>query len=94
MKILLFRTFGSAAAYSCEIGYRLEPSTALIRRCQATGSWSGIAPRCRCIYTKYLLVQKTKPKFVIIFQYSIAVFILRLRMRSCRMKAKFCMARP
>lgn len=48
------RTYGSAAFYSCFLGFNLEPAGFRIRRCLYRGAWSGEAPFCSkldCIYT-------------------------------------------
>ena len=38
-------TYGKRATYSCNTGYNLVGSST--RTCQATGVWSGNAPRCQ-----------------------------------------------
>ena len=41
-------TLGQTATYSCNTGYNLVGDNT--RTCQATGTWSGSAPTCQCMY--------------------------------------------
>ena len=44
------RTFHSTAKYECNDGFELTSGNQ-VRKCLATGNWSGIAPFCQCKIT-------------------------------------------
>lgn len=58
MVMMMGRSFGSKAMYSCELGFMLEGE--MTRTCQKNGEWSGEEPRCKGMHWLYImaLVQK------------------------------------